>query len=261
MHKSVSDFVKLHNFKEELAGYVGVELEFFILEYGKIQPIAPNILEKINYELDEWSGKSKKYLSFNCELSACKIGYRVGPIPLDDLTDTLAEIEKFLEYLEWRLKFFRLYCGIAEFAPLDIFPSDHYKKIAQRMPKDSLRAVCQSTELHVHIGMPDYESALRAYNRSVSQIDYLLYVGDESVGERHRLYCKVDSDPMPIPINIRDDEHIVTASSNCIDNSNNNYKYIRITEQGTIEFRMFDSTGDIQRIIDIAKLCHRICLE
>lgn len=261
MHKSVSDFVKLHNFKEELAGYVGIELEFFILEYGKIQPSAPTILKQINQELSKWNSKTKKYLSFSCELSACQIEYQVGPIQPDDLMDALIEIERFLEYLEWRLNFHRLYCGAANFIPLDVYPNERYEKITKSMPENVLAAACQVAGLHVHIGMPDHETALKTYIKSICQTDYLIGIGDESGGKRHKLYSLVANDPIPKPIDSWSDQYAIAMQNNFVDNPSNNYSYIRMTKHGTVEFRMFDSTGDIERIVGIVKLCCRICLE
>jgi len=246
-------FMELFQFDPLKALFVGVERECFLTNsQGAIVPIAAQVLSR----LSQYNGR------FGYELSACQLEERVGPCRLAELHDHLIANDQILKTLERELGFSRIHSEVGpNDMPLDIYPdpSGRYQKITQNMPKPVLLAACQIIGTHVHIGMPDHDTALRVYNQVVSQCDFLCKNGSSSNGLRLSIYRTVA--PYCDPKQFTDwCEFFKTAFTNGFDkNPRNCWNLIRISVHGTIEFRMFGASPSLEKVVAWASLCHGLC--
>jgi len=247
------DFVQLFQFNPELAFHIGVEREAFLTDpAGKIAPLAQEVLRHLP--------DAKR---FGYELSACQIEERIGPCKPDDVREALLENELLLANLETRVGFGRLWQEVAPAdIPLDVYPdpTGRYAQIARAMPLEKLAAACRVTGTHIHIGMPDHETALRVHNGIVAHVDDLVQMGDASRGERMRLYSVVEPDWRPLrhPDWWRFYEH--ARRRGFAANPRDCWSIVRLSRHGTIEFRMFGSTPDIDAIASVwVPECLRLC--
>ena len=244
----IQNFMSKFLFDPAKAGKVGIEIECFLLRDGVIAPIAAEVLSHID-DAD-----------FTNEMSACQLEYRVGPIDLSEVPQKLQEKDDYLTELEARHNFRRSYQEIIlEGMPLDVFPDTRYLDISSRMPPEVLTAACQVIGLHVHVGLPDHETALDTYNRVVPHTPWLISLGDGSNGARMKAYHLVSPDSMPPQLPSWEHFHEMAVQNGFVGNPRDNWKLIRLTAHGTIEFRMFGSTSDIGRVASIAESCHTLC--
>ncbi len=247
--KKINDFKRQFNFDHNLEGYIGVEVEFFILnEEGSIVPRAKEILEHLN---------DPKHFSF--ELSACQIETRVGPIKIKNLKKALSKNENKIRQAETMLNFRRSYKVAPSDMPLDIYPHKRYKKIVAQLSEEEILAGARIIGVHIHIGMPDHETALKRYNATLPFLDELCELGDESMGLRLKIYKKIAKYWAPIPYLSWEDFCADAIRKNFFHDPRRNWALIRISTHGTIEFRMFGSTPYYDKIIEWAKKCLKIC--
>jgi carboxylate-amine ligase len=236
--------------------YVGVERERFLTSGGRIAPIAPLVLER----LKRYGGR------FGYELSACQLEDRVGPCSVEEVEDSLSNNDLLIAAAEmdtgaggpWGS--LHLEMG-PEDMPLDVYPdpTGRYQEITRDMPRHVLLAACRILGTHVHIGMPDHETALRAYNDVISHCAILCERGNGSFGERLATYRIMAPDCMPQPY--RDWEHFssVATEKGFAEDPRRCWTLIRISVHGTIEFRMFGATSSLSRIVGWVRLCHDLC--
>jgi gamma-glutamyl:cysteine ligase YbdK (ATP-grasp superfamily) len=248
----VEKFLAKFNFTEERNLMVGVERECFLTRNGQIMPIAPEIIPAINHP------------AVGYELSACQLEYRIGPSRIDFIRDDLEAMEKVIGKAEKELDF---KCNFLEVAPdnmpLDIYPDPEgrYQRIAESMPKDVLLAACQVTGTHIHIGMGDGGSALEIYNKVIPYWERLSALGDNSYGKRLSLYQKVAPNFIPPTYKSWEEFHKSAVTRGFADNPRNCWDLIRISKHGTIEFRMFGSTDDLDLIKLWAYACYGACAQ
>lgn len=251
----MDNFMKRFNFRKEGAGLIGVEREGFIINgTGKITPMAARILQVL-------TDRSR----FGYELSACQLEDRIGPVPLDMVHDKLLANERDIREVEKQLNFHRRYVEVVPegMMPLDVYPdpTGRYQQIVKNMPEHILSAACRVTGTHIHVGMPDHESALKTYNGVIRHLDKLCQKGDKSNGERLSIYKVMAPDYSPPQYGSWTEFFKKATSAGFVEDPRKCWHLIRISVHGTIEFRMFGSTEDINEIVDWAEECHGICCE
>lgn len=247
-------FLKRFKFRESGRMLVGVERECLIIDnHGKIVPCAAKVLE---YLPDR--------TRFGYELSACQLEDRIGPVRVDEVKEALLENERDIKAVENRLGFKRLHTEVApEDMPLDIYldPGGRYQKITKNMPRHILLAACRVTGTHVHVGMPDHEIALHVYNNVINHVEMLCELGNGSGGERLRIY-KIMAPDFEAPYYASWlDFYNKSIKKGFESDPRRCWNIIRISVHGTIEFRMFGSTPDLDKIVQWAETCHKLCNE
>ena len=261
--------------------HVGVEREQFTRRNGIIAPIAHLILAKAGtnqfgpWEQDFGFTPDER---FGYELSACQVESRIGPCKLTDLKSKLYQTAQALnEYVENARterdrhghKYADHIFDLSDVSvapadmPLDIYPdaTGRYKRIAEKMPRHVLLAACRVIGTHIHVGMPDHETALRVYNQVIKKYDWLCARGNGSFGERLDIYRIVAPDCDPKPYADWADFYRVAMEKDFHEDPRKCWTLIRISKHGTIEFRMFGATDSIERIVGWAKICHDLCKE
>lgn len=250
----IQKFMQQFNFRNDGKMLVGIEREGFILNCnGKIAPLASKVLEIL-----------KDRLRFGYELSACQLEDRIGPCKLQDLKNHIAANDEEIRKAEKKINFSRLYCEVASAnMPLDVFPdpTGRYQKIVRNLPKDILLAACRVAAIHIHIGMPDHRTAMKVYNKAINHIEELCKLGDGSNGKRLKIYKIMAPDFKPPRYHDWQDFYDLAIAKNFVADPRKCWHLIRLSVHGTIEFRMFGSTPDLDKIINWSKICHNICLK
>lgn len=248
---------------------IGIEREWFITDQdGRIQPLAPTILGTC-FTIKNGKHGNKLAIAqsdrdYGYELSACQIENRIGPCHITYVRHALEQQELLLIVKERELNFRRSYYEVAPAdMPLDIYPdpAGRYQKITAKMSPEVLGAACRVTGTHIHVGLPDHDTALRVYNHAINYCDELCALGDHSSGERLKLYMVVAPDCQPVSYpsweayyQYADRIGFATEPRNC-------WHLIRLSKNGTIEFRNFGATADLDEICGWAKRCFEICRE
>ncbi|MFA6422070.1 MAG: hypothetical protein WCV92_01585 [Candidatus Buchananbacteria bacterium] len=208
------------------------------------------------------------------ELSACQFEEKFDePCDLGRIEAKFAENEREIQAAERALGFGRVFVPAAPLdMPLNIYPDERYLRITRDMPMEVVRAACRVAGVHVHIGMPDHDSALRVYNEAVRHFDELCELG--STEERLREYRRAAKGMSTRMELFRD--HLMTSfvppsypgwaefharavKDGFADDPRRLWDFIRISKHGTIEFRMFDTTRDVSLIVSWARFVHEIC--
>lgn len=267
-------FIALFNFCAQNAFLVGIERECHLIDLeGRIVPWAPRVLEWM------WSRSNGRNHCYGYELSACQLEDRfAAPVPFADVKEQLLLSEAEIGDAEKQLGFRRVFCGVApEDMPLDIYPDERYLRITKTMPAEVISSACRVAGVHIHIGMPDAETALMVYNEVIKHLPMLYRVGCTQTGDRLGLYRQVVYSGMSKSERIRlFEQHLVTAPEpphydgwaqfherakrEGFDNDPRRlWDFIRISKHGTIEFRVFDTTSDLDLIVDWARLCYDLC--
>jgi len=275
---TLDEFASKFFFRPELAGYVGVERECFLVRDGKVAPIAHTVL---SYLQSNANGRAD---SFGYELSGCQLEDRTyRPCLLNELCDMLKLNEAAMVAAEKALGFTRLYCGTGpEDMPLDHYPDPRYDRIVATLPREALRAACRVTGVHIHVGMSDHKTALATYNKVIKHFPRLCMVGCDSFDGRLGQYqVVVDSlgkkgifskrivlfqehlvngITVPPPYGSWEDFYDRAVGEGFVNDPRRLWDFIRISRHGTIEFRMFDSTIDLSTIYFWAALCRTLCV-
>lgn len=248
-------FQQKFKFSPQHAYKFGIEREFFLANaYGQIVPRAQIVYEALHSQWGEL---------FTYELSACQIESRSEIVAPESLGQHLSDCEDRLDSVLHRLNLQKLYLEVApDTMPLDVFPdpSGRYAKLKEQMSRETLLAACQVAGTHVHVGMPDHETALRVYNFVIQYCDELCMVGDGSSGRRLSIYKKVAQNCHPLPYENWAHFHSVAVREGFAEEPRNCWTLIRITKHGTIEFRMFGVTESIPRLVEWALRCRNLCL-
>lgn len=245
-------FMGKFNFREEGKLFVGVERECHLVdENGAIVPMAAKVLEHINDE------------HFGYELSACQLESRTAPVQLKHLKDALSKNDSVARSV---LNALSLGCSHKEVAPfdmpLDVYPdpTGRYQQITKNMPIEILRAACRVIGTHVHIGMPNHETALRVYNEVICHADKLISLGNGSDGERLKIYRMMAPDATPPAYASWNDFYSTACAKGFDQDPRKCWTLIRISVHGTIEFRMFGTTDDLDVIVGWANHCFGLCV-
>lgn len=245
-------FLEQFSFRPEGALLIGIERECFLANSkGEIKPIAPQVL---NYLPDR--------VKYGYELSACQLEDRIGPCRIEEVKEQLLENEAEISEVEKKLGFKRLFFEVAsDNMPLDIYPdpSGRYQKITQDMPREVLLAACRVIGTHVHIGMPNHDTAIQVYNRVLHSLDNLCRLGDGSHGQRLEIYKIVAPDFRPSRYANWQAFYQEAIVKKFISDPRQCWHLIRLSVHGTIEFRMFGVTDDLDKIVSWAQKCHSLC--
>ncbi|OGI30860.1 MAG: hypothetical protein A2271_04900 [Candidatus Moranbacteria bacterium RIFOXYA12_FULL_35_19] len=170
-------FMNKFRFRQDGALLVGIERECFLINNeSKISPMAQLVLSHL-------ADKEQ----FGYEFSACQLEDRIGPCGLNEIKNQLKENEKDVIEVESKLQFKRSWMEVApEDMPLDIYPdpTGRYQEIKKKLSGNILLAACRVIGTHIHIGMPDHNTAIKVYNQVISELDRLCNEGDGSSGKR-----------------------------------------------------------------------------
>ncbi len=252
-------FISKFLFSPKKAGLVGVEREQFVCDSSgcEILPLSSAYLQQLA-PINAAGGP----FGFGYELSACQLESRAGPCPIDDLASTLCRCEETLVRADASLGLSRRNIEVAPSTiPLQIFndPTGRYQEITKNMPEGVLSAACRVAGTHVHVGMPDIDTALLVYNRVIRHSKDLVKLGDGSCGERMSLYKVMAPRMEPENINSIDQFYAQAVEHGFADNPRSCWTLIRISIHGTIEFRMFGATDSIPKITRWAEVCISLC--
>ncbi len=252
--KQRDEFTRKFDFRKDGAMLVGVERECFLTNLsGKIVPRAFEILEILGINS-----------SFHYELSACQLEDRAGPAEIGQIKKLLALNEEKIATAEKMLGLKRNFGEVApEDIPLDIYPdpTGRYQKITKDMPTRVLRSACRVIGTHIHIGMPNHNTAIKVYNGVIKHTQMLCGRGDGSNGKRMEMYKIMAPDFAPPRYENWDDFCREAADKGFADDPRKCWHLIRMSVHGTIEFRMFGATPDIDKVIEWAEICHGLCLK
>lgn len=249
--KEMDQFLSQFKYNPDKKLYVGVERECFLTQNDNIVPMSPQVLSVL-----------PKDNRFGYELSACQLEERIGPCKLSDVPKSLQDNNKEIQAAELRLNFSRCYCEVApDDMPLDVFPdpTGRYQKITANMPRETLLSACQVAAVHIHIGMPDHATAMRVYNQVIDHLDILSAWGDNSNGRRLDIYKKMAPDFLPRPYFSWQDFYTEAKEKHFWQDPRKCWHLIRLSIHGTIEFRMFGTTADNEKILAWAEYCQEIC--
>ena len=249
---TMKDFMNLFNFASDKTLYVGVERECFLVDSrGAISPLAPAVIRRL--------GNLER---FGYELSACQLEERVGPCRIENVKGCLLANNAELQRVEDELGFKRLYTEVAPAdMPLDVYPdpTGRYQDITRDMPEEILLVACRVAAVHIHIGMPNHQIALDVYNKVITKWGELCCMGDNSNGRRIGIYKIMANDIKPPHYDSWEDYRNEAVKNGFVSDPRSCWHIIRISVHGTIEFRMFGSVEDIDKVAEWATVCHRIC--
>ncbi len=252
---SFEDFKKKFGFIPKKIGLVGVEREQFVVDTnGNIVPMAAKVLEHLSR-----GGRKRE---FGYELSACQVESRVGPVKIGDLYNQLSTQQGKMDQVVKSLGLDFNYHEVGPHdMPLDVYPdpTGRYQKIIIDMPREVLLAACRVMGTHVHIGMPSIETAIEVYNRVIANTENLCRMGDHSNGERLAIYKVMAKKWEPKPFMSPEHFYEVAKEEGFVHDPRKCWYLIRISVHGTIEFRMFGSTWNLNEILGWAKACHKLC--
>lgn len=240
MNSELNSFLAQFNFKKELRGYIGIERERFLVDsYDRVAPRAEEFLKSIEDPL--WT----------YELSACQIEDRTRPrlrMPAiwwelfrNDIRG--ARIAKKIG-----LRIASLEVG-PEGMPLAAYPEARYQEIITRISPEQRKAACRVAGVHVHVGMGNMQEAISAYCLLRAELEPLCALGDNSHGERLRLYKTMAKIWDPPPIESESHFFEIAREQGFLAQPRNCYWLIRISPHGTIELRMFGATESRMRIL------------
>ena len=199
---------------------------------------------------------------FSPELSACQIESCTSPCQLPALAKELKDRAEVLTSAAASQELRLCYQPVGPLdMPLDHFddPAGRYREIVARLPIETLRAGCRVAGTHVHVGLPDADTALAVYNQAVSQLAELIKLGCTDGGERIALYQTMAPGWRSPQYHSWKHYHEVAKREGFADNPRDCWHLIRLTIHGTIEFRMFDSCEDQRLIVAWAEQCLRLC--
>ena len=248
-NESFKDFLSKFSFRPEMAGFIGIEREHFLisgpnnLSCGVYTPRAQAFLETI---------RSKRW---TYELSACQVESRTNPqkdisaIKLEILeNENLAHravMEMFtVDLVNHEVANKRL------FLFFDVYPDPRYLEIVSNISKKKLDAACRVAGTHIHIGSRDINHAIAINNALMPRFEKLCAMGDHSSGERLRLYKVMAENWQPTVY--QNPEHFfeVANAEGFAYNPRNCWKLVRISIHGTVELRMFGTTDNIDEILE-----------
>ena len=226
----LDSFLEKFKFKKEMEGFIGIERERFLLgKNGKLVPRSNGFLKVIN------NGK------WTHELSACQVEDRTVPQKeLEHIRRELIKNDRAGKETAGQLGLELISLEVAPAdMPLDVYPDPRYLRIKKTITKDKLIAACRVTGTHIHLGMPDIETAIETANKMRDYLDSFCKLGNNSNGERLRLYKVMASDWKPPFYNSVNHFFETAKKGGFLENPRNCWHLIRISIHGTVELRMF----------------------
>lgn len=248
MDSKMKNFLMKFNFNKKLNGCIGVERERFLTDVkGIIVPKAKEFLEKANNP------------NWTYELSACQIEDRTKPRSITAaICYELLRNDWFGEKIAGSLGLKIVSAPVGpENMPLDVYPNPRYHQIAKSISDEQLRAACQAAGVHIHIGMADMQLAIKSYNILREQLDFYCGMGDNSFGERLRIYKIMAQNWNPPAIESAEHFYELSLQQGFSEDPRKCYWLIRISPHGTVEMRMFDASS-IREIMLYIKEIRRI---
>lgn len=240
-------------FNTAYIGNLGVECEAFVTDsHGTIVAKADEVLVALrNTELAQ---------DFCPELSACQIEWKTKPLVLAELPDAVQQHQRILYEAASACNLGIRYSELApETMPLTVYPDERYIAIAKQLNPAVLSAGCRVAGVHIHVGMPDHETALRVYNHVVRFMYELMQMGDASNGGRLNLYRAMAPAWKPPQFASWSEMYAYACKHNWDGDPKSWWSLIRISQHGTIEFRTFGSTASVSKILAWAKFCYVLC--
>lgn len=236
------EFLQSFRFRPDLAGFVGIEVEGFLRD-PQTSLVVPRAVEF----LDGMRGSI-----WGPELSACQVEFRTRPLTSfgqieAELADSFEDGEKRAAELGLTLDFCEV--GPADM-PLDVYPhSARYQRIAAELGEDRLRAASRVAGVHVHYGCTDWADAIKVYGALRRNLPALVRAGDNSAGERLRLYHEVVQRRDPPVLTSTDDLIREAVADGFFESPRGCWWLLRISPYGTVEVRVFGTTRDTQKIV------------
>lgn len=245
-------FQERFSFNKSLRYHVGIERERFLVDAaGVITPASDKVLEHLPSD-----GR------FGPELSACQIEDRVGPCSIQELGLWLEQNDLAINDACRALQLSNKFLEVAPATmPVAVYPDPvgRYQRIAIMLGSERLLAACRVAGTHIHVGMPDADTALRVYNGVVRHHPLLMATGDHSDGERLRLYNVVAPNTRPRPYESWEEFAEVARAKGFFENPRDCWDLIRLSVHGTIEFRVFGVSENLYEIELWARICRMLC--
>jgi gamma-glutamyl:cysteine ligase YbdK (ATP-grasp superfamily) len=259
---NLAEFRRRFAFDPNKALYLGVEREYFVTDQaGKIVPKAPELLSFLH---SPHSDPIDPLGVFGYELSACQVESHAGP--RSTLEALVSDLRRGEEALDRGLAALGLGVSYTEVAPadmpLDVYPdpTGRYQEITRTMPRNILLGACRIIGTHVHIGMPDHETALHVYNSIVPEVPRLCGSA-YSTPERQQIYREVAVRCDPPAYESWEAFHFHALQHGFEEDPRRCWTLARISGHGTLEFRMFGATADIHRVAAWASECRALCVD
>jgi len=229
---------------------IGVERESFITDdRGNILPLAQYILKKLPQ-----NGR------FGYELSACQLEDRARGENIAEVISNLNSNNNVIENIGNQLHFKMQYIEVAPHdMPIVIYPDKRYEQITKKMTYQVLLAACRIAGTHIHIKMNSAKEAMKVYNGVIKHTNELIEMGNSSKGKRMQLYSVVEPHWKPLVYKNWVDFMSKAIKLNFYCNPRNCWHIIRISAQGSIEFRTFGVTPSILKIAEWIKYCQDLC--
>lgn len=246
-----SAFTLHFNFKPSYEGFVGIEREFFLLKNSQYAPDVTHVKNKINM----------KYGSFENELSACQGETTTPPCHIKEISSVLRAQQHDLEQQLCSLGYETLYTPLAgKNLPLDVSPLERYENMQKNIPLETLHKMERVAATHVHIGMKNYQQALRVYNKLCTRIEQLsdLSFAVSKTKQRIKTYKEVAQHWKPEPFSGITSHLRDAQQKGYLDDLGNCHALIRISKYGTVEVRVFDTVQSPDDVYTFAKAVYDI---
>ncbi len=230
------------HFKQEWVGYIGPELEFFLVDPRTGLP-TPKAVEFLRIMTRLAPGE------WTFELSRCQVEFR--PIkPYANISEMRAGLYKAKKQGEAVAVYLGLLLVPMEAAPedmpYDIYPDPKYLAMAASMPEWKIRAACRVAGTHFHYGCRDLAHQVQVSNRLKRRLPRFRKMGDSSNGKRLQLYERMAPQEVP-PIIFRDENHFLEHADD------QGYEFVRNTVLGTTELRVLGTPKHIETVLDWAE--------
>ncbi|HWO07634.1 MAG TPA: glutamate-cysteine ligase family protein [Candidatus Paceibacterota bacterium] len=254
MSDSYESFRSQFAFSPERTLKLGVERECFIVDaHGMPVPRAPEVLTALHAIEDP--------LRFTYELSACQIESRTRPCGLAELKGELSEIRETLEDVVAQKGLGLSYTPVGpENMPLDVYFDERYRQITRTFTRERLLAACRLIATHIHVGMPDHETALHVYEHVRKHVTELCLPGNAQGVERLRIYREFTPTFEPPELPDWEAFHRYAVENNFTSDIRQWWSIVRISRHGTIEFRMFDACSSDEQIVTWARTVRTLCM-
>ncbi len=250
----IDAFTSQFAFSHENAFKISVERECFLVDAeGAIVPKAREALSMLQLDGDS--------SQFDKELSACQIESRVSLLSPHDVGMQLARTEATLRSSLKVLGLSPSYTSVGpENMPLSVYPLPRYEKIAASHAPHDLLSACRVIGTHVHIGMPNRETAIRVHNNMRAHMRELCEMGNKSNGERLAIYKSFAADWEAPDFESWGSFYRYALEHGFAHDPRSWWSLMRISRHGTYEGRMFDATDNVGEVNNWALTFWRLCL-
>lgn len=242
-------------FTQSLAGCIGIEREFTLMQNGESVPRSPEFLAHMAKRMQSLGLNTERWAP---ELSACQVEDRTLPQHTAyGLSDDLDSAQK-------------MGCNVAEkmsclMQAVEVVPAhvachvhEKYLHLREKLPRSVLMAAYRVAGVHVHIGCASLQQAVEFHDALCTELPAIVHMTDHTNGERLGLYHQVVAHTMgvyaphlpgtsPLYKSITGWEDRmralgVTKLAEC-------YDLVRISHYGTVELRTPGMTDSVDEII------------